>query len=57
MQEMDMLDDVYNQLNGLSSETYGEFEYSYDFIAKDGDHNDGLCIYYDIEQYRALYTK
>ena len=57
IQEMDMLDEIYDLLNSRNKEIYGDFEYSYEFIAKDGDHNDGLCLFYDTEQYKALYIK
>lgn len=57
LQEVDMLDDIYTKLNSLSKEVYGEFEYSYEFIPKAGDHNDGLCLFYDTEMYKELCVK
>jgi endonuclease/exonuclease/phosphatase family metal-dependent hydrolase len=54
-QEMDMLEDIHDKLNAMSKDIYGDFEYSYEFIAKGGEyHNDGLCVFYDNKQYRSI---
>ena len=56
-QEMDMKEEIFDRINALDKEKYGEFEYAYEFIAKTGEHKDGLCIFYDVDQYRALQVK
>lgn len=56
-QEMDMREEFSDLLNSLDKSVYGEFDYTYEFIAKRGSHNDGLCVFYNTEVYKAIFVK
>lgn len=56
-QEMDMADEVLSRLNALDVDTYGTLNYKHEMIAKTGDHNDALCVFYNANIYTPLHVK
>lgn len=56
-QEMDMQAEILEGLNSLDKDVYGDFEYTYEIMAKTGDHTDALCIFYDTKQFKMVSAK
>ena len=54
---MDMQDEILKRLNEINDEEYAPFNYEFELISKPGDHNDGLCIFYNTKVVNILNLK
>lgn len=56
-QEMDMEDEILSRINSADSEVFGDTKFAYEVIAKSGEKNDALCIFYNTQVYRVIHVK